>query len=419
MLTNVPGRMSNSNRATICRDEMLAGFREYLEVPDETLIDVCMAVALHSTIQESGTPIWIVIIGPSGAGKTQIASQPFQKWTDRIYNIDMITPRTFVTGFVKGKDLLPSLQGKLVLLKDLSSITEARPDSAKEIFAQLRHIFDGNLSGNWGSGKDSVSYKTQFDMIACITDSGWNKARDFNAQLGERIVPFSMRLRATDRENLGQRAIMNASAGRQRLVNETVQIATMHYMRDMMEYTKNNIRNIELSPSVSFGISNLLTLVNNLRTVAEYENNGSVKSWVYSDSQGRLADTLTSLAKILAVIYGHNEIGTDEINVVRRIAYDLVQKERMTVIEMLYREQLTNDQLIELLRLRKYVVDKLMDTMWGLGIVIKHVDTEKAEMVYRLSHETRELIDKSQLFSASPVNRFAAVSVIPSIIRGY
>src|SRR4029450_429760 len=73
-----------------------------------------------------------------------------------IYPLSNLTAQTFASGFqVRGKEqpsLLTRLDGRILTLKDFTTILTMHRDKRSEILAQLREIYDGAYRKEFGNG---------------------------------------------------------------------------------------------------------------------------------------------------------------------------------------------------------------------------------------------------------------------------
>lgn len=142
--------------STMGREEVLAVLSKWLCLPDLEAVDVLMATAI--AIYLPGDPLWLYYVGPPGGTKTE--SLRALKGP-RVVSLSSLTPQTLISGY-KGDpekvDLLPKLDGKLLVIKDFTSILSKKPEDAAAIFADLREAYDGYLEKSFGSGVGTKAY---------------------------------------------------------------------------------------------------------------------------------------------------------------------------------------------------------------------------------------------------------------------
>lgn len=154
-----------------------------------------------------GDPVWLMINGASGGGKSEL----LYLFNDlpKIYQLSTLTPQTLVSG-TQGKadvSLLPKLSGKIIVMKDFTTIMSMQIDAQKEIISQLREIYDGRFTKAFGTGK-VIDWKGKVGMIAASTEQ-YDMFAMYNSAMGERFIQY--RLVTGDREKTADRAITNTN----------------------------------------------------------------------------------------------------------------------------------------------------------------------------------------------------------------
>lgn len=164
---------------------------KWLYIADPQALDIILATG--AAIFLPGDPLWTLVIGPSGGGKTEMINMFSESEDTEV--ISKLTPNTLMSGLkdIKpGDDLIHTLSGKLVVIKDLAPILEMGRDAQREIFSDLRDAYDGLIRRVWGSGKEPAEWRGRFGLIAAATaaiDRNWK----FFAELGERYCRVNLR----------------------------------------------------------------------------------------------------------------------------------------------------------------------------------------------------------------------------------
>jgi hypothetical protein len=168
-----------------------AVIRKHLEF---TADDMAVVDALITTVTAIRMPqivdvLWIQHIASPGSGKTEIV-RPFELFTDEVVCLSTATPNSLVSGTLdsKGEDpsLLLSLDGKVLIIKDMTTLMSMPQTSITQFYGSLRDAYDGNASK--ASGTEGFrKYKARFGMYICAT----GQIDEFglrNQQLGERFL---------------------------------------------------------------------------------------------------------------------------------------------------------------------------------------------------------------------------------------
>jgi hypothetical protein len=96
----------------------------------------------------------------------------------RVHSIDTLTPKTFISGQIREEkdDGLPSSSllhrigpSGIVMCADFSTILAIKADERKAILADLRRIYDGELSKQFGTSDVVAPWKGHITFVAAVT----------------------------------------------------------------------------------------------------------------------------------------------------------------------------------------------------------------------------------------------------------
>jgi hypothetical protein len=168
----------------------------WYEFPDMEGLKLCLcAAATHYYIQEH--PLWLLVIGNPGSGKTEIVIQSLRTLPQaRI--IGSLTPKCFLSSFSRGKAdtqehsmLIAGGASQIWLAKDFTTFVSMRQEDKTTIASQLREIHDGELVSDTGVGGTKV-WKGKVTMIAAATP-GFERHWAALSDLGERFLTVRWR----------------------------------------------------------------------------------------------------------------------------------------------------------------------------------------------------------------------------------
>lgn len=146
-------------------------FGSWMAMEDKTILDVLTAFWLAHRL--GGDPIWLLVMGRSSDGKTELL-RAFSK-VDSIV-AGRITSKTILSG--KKKELgdidepgqfAKEINGKIWVVMDFSQILSLHPLDRKQIFSQMRDLFDGHLSARYGTGKKVQEEEIYTSFIGATT----------------------------------------------------------------------------------------------------------------------------------------------------------------------------------------------------------------------------------------------------------
>ena len=184
-------------------DELYAGYRKWLELKDLSIIDLTFGSVIANRL--SGHPLWILIVGPSSCGKSELITSLDK--SPRIHPISSLTTKTLISGKIGEGGHDPSLAARIdqqiLTIKDLTVLLSKPEKEREEIFGQFRDLWDGTAQKPYGTGVEKV-YEVKFGFLAGVTEA-IELYMEKNTALGERYVraPF-----VVDRSILGERAVL-------------------------------------------------------------------------------------------------------------------------------------------------------------------------------------------------------------------
>lgn len=338
----------------------------YMEDGEQLVVDVVLGTVVANRFP--GDPVWILVVGPAGAVKTEIL-RTLSGLKKEIYVVSSLTRNALISGLAtKGKDpsLLPKLHGKVLVVKDFTAVLSLPADQRLQILGDLRDAYDGEAAKAFGSGVGTRSYKSKFGFIGAVTPK-IDAHHTVSQQLGERFLKF--RVSARDRLERARKAISNS--GKETQMREELTEAVHEVLRacDVREE-----ESIALSDEQSERLLNLADLTALLRSEVDRDGYGRGIRYEPEPEVGtRLAKQLTKLARGIAAIRGKREVTEEEFGVVRRIAQDSLTKKRLAAVSVLYRSyeegHLATKEVGEEMRMPTSTVNELLEDLWLLKVV--------------------------------------------------
>lgn len=185
-------------------NDLMAVVNRWLLIIDPGVVKFLCAAYLANRL--STKAVWVFFIGPSGGGKTELLNCLTDQ--EDVFSISSLTPNTFLSGMPGSKNasLLPQLGGKIMIFKDWTTVLSMQKEARAEIMAQLREIWDGQMTKSFGTGK-TVVWKGKVGLIAGSTQIV-DLAQQQTTVLGERFIHY--RILMPDRKEVARRALTNA-----------------------------------------------------------------------------------------------------------------------------------------------------------------------------------------------------------------
>ena len=301
-------------------DDVLQTMKKWLWIEDENQIKIMIGVAIAS--QFSGDPVWMFIIGPSGSTKTEILRS--LRTSPRIYTLDTFTDKSFISGFSSKKsgeyDLLPQLNGKLLVVKDFTNFLETGSRREKDAtFGVLRQAYDGFYESKFGSLKGKKSYDSTFGIIGGVTGAIDHYSK-IHSLLGERFL--KLRVNYNRKESI--KAAFQHSGDE---TNMRTQIAEA--VRICLDWYSTQTSVPLLSTPTSLKLQQLADILAILRSPVPRDWKHDVDYVLDAEVGTRLGKQLVRLAKSLF------QMKTYDYSLILRVARDSVFPERLRIVEYL------------------------------------------------------------------------------------
>jgi uncharacterized membrane protein len=348
---------------------------KWLVIPDEDRDVVEFALAVYKSHElPDADPIWGMIVGPSGGGKSEL----LRTFLDlpRSFHLSKPTPASLASGYRgKGGDaadpsLLPLMDGKIVIMPDFAPILSARPEVRNEILGMLREAFDGTIAVGKGNVGHKI-YKSRFSMLVGSTAKIDTIDADAN-ELGERFV--KIRLRGQDGLKKARRASDNVPHAKQ--MREELHQSVKTFLDSLPPFV-----GVESPDHERDAIAAIADFTAKARThVARHWRSREIEHLPVPEEGGRLAVQLTKLAMALALVRGRTVVEDREIETIRRVADDSLPPMRLKVIQALRRDSLSQADLVKKTSIPETTTRRLIEDLELLKAIKKDAETGKISL---------------------------------------
>jgi hypothetical protein len=305
-------------------EKVHAAFKKWLHLSDEDVEIIDIALGTEVAIHNPGDRLWALLVGPPGSGKTEIIRS--LRGYPTVKFVSTLSPKTLMSGFRPGgKDysLLPKLDKKLLVIKDLTAIMDMPPDQQRQIFGMLRDGFDG-FSDHARGNMEEASYDAQFGLLAAVTDIIDQPRRIVETEVGDRYL--KIRFRGNDHEAKARRAFDNV--GREDLMRHEIGDAVHGFLGGLNKV--GNHRNIPGEELLE-----MAQWLSPMRIAVRRDHNRSLTAIPSPEVPTRIVKQLTQLVRALAIVRGHSEIEAEDIQTARRAAEDTAVPLRFKVLRVL------------------------------------------------------------------------------------
>jgi hypothetical protein len=186
-------------------EDVLAAYDDLLLMPDHGAVYVTLAGVVAN--YASGDPVWPLLVGPPGCGKSELVTSVVD--APDVWALSSLTPQTLLSGYEKTRDGKPAslLQriGSFGILafKDLTTVLTMNREARAEIIGQLREVADGKTEKSFGNGL-RVEWAGKLGLVAGVTPV-IDEQHAFLAVMGERFTLY--RLPEVNRRDIARRSL--------------------------------------------------------------------------------------------------------------------------------------------------------------------------------------------------------------------
>jgi hypothetical protein len=391
-------------------DGVLLAVRRYLDVSDgeEDFIVGALATAVSKALEDE-EPLWLILVGASGGGKTEAIKLLADLAEGRV---DELT-RAGLLSWAPGKrakrvGLLTRIPpSSLVTISDFSTVvTMGDREARARMFGMLRVVYDGrvyrSIGGQPAGEGDELAWEGHLTVIAGATPVV-DTHTSFEGALGERWI--MLRLSESDEQRARERArfvVRREDASRSR---EQAQAVAQRLVLAARERIPGR-----LSEKTQERLINVSVFVAHARAGVVYEGQGKhrvITGIPTPEEPTRLVGQLVRLARC-AVALGLNEV--DALRLATKAALDSVPLARLRALRAIADNPIgatVSDVQRALKRANWWIAKYEVDALTTIGVVRE----EKAEIngreetVYTLAAGYRMLYTSVALPCTSPSNK--------------
>lgn len=185
-------------------EQLKREYEEFLDFRDDPDI-LRLLFGAFCANQLQGNPVWLMVIGPASCGKSELLMS-FSS-AKKTYTISSLTPYALLSGYGNSDEnsLIHKLNGKVLIIKDLSSTTEIGKEDRGLLFSFLRDAYDGQVAR--ATGRGVIRFEGKFGILAAGT-LAVEQGRKMESVLGERFLYLRPRFRG---EKIMEMSLRNAT----------------------------------------------------------------------------------------------------------------------------------------------------------------------------------------------------------------
>lgn len=262
-------------------------------------------------------PVWTLLVAPPSSGKTEAIN--LLSGLACTHLVLELTAKTLATGHKGAEHLLPKLTGKVVLIKDMSSIFSKRDHEIGELLDQFRQIYDGRIIFNWGSGKEPLDWRGKIGLIAGCTEDIFDRHKVIS-EMGDRFMYMPVQYF----HNPAERRRVASAARRNGCFDGTLR-------RDLRERVHNFVNSlvgqplysdeVEVSEEVGHVIDTMAEFATRARGYVPRDFHGEVAASPQLEGSGRMAKSLDLVVRAMGIVNQTGRLARGDLSIVRRLAF--------------------------------------------------------------------------------------------------
>lgn len=343
--------------------------REYVHIEDDAMIDVMIATIIANRLK-IGNPVWMILIGASSGGKSQIL-RPLALTDPRfLHRIDDITENTFLSGSVAkgGKDV--SLLNRIgthgmITISDLTILFSRNAESRNAILSQFRMIYDGEMVKFVGNKDKPVSWKGYLGIVAGGTPSIYAGFEDV-ADMGERFLCY--RMKPYNEKTATQLALKRTMSDKE--IDEKISVLFAEYIKDVV----NSAKEIPTIPVHQMDkIIDIALFAERVRTVNKIDKYTKDIERIPTPAMPmRTALQLSYIARAIMLMRGR-ELDDKDMTILSWLGFSLANEEKRAVLGVLatYIGTVQTQEIADTIGLDTKIIRSVLQNLASTGIVIR------------------------------------------------
>lgn len=346
----------------------------------KTGLKIALAVAASCSFSNP-LMLWLLFVGVPSSGKTDLVR--LIKDAESTFYLDNLTQNAFISGerstrSNKTYDLLSFIDKKCLINKDWTSIFSLDENMTKKLLGDLVGIYDKEFT-KFSSRRGNISYQSAFSQLGCITPSTLNRHTNYMNMVGPRFLCYRMPTTSSDdtdksydtifadsdRSLIEKQARLYASSYLSQIVKEPFSIKP--FTKEVRTYLRNaaelmsNCRGIVLLQSATF----------------KNDEGEEVKYYEVTDVQieepWRAIQQIIQLAKYLAFVVGKDDVGIDELEIVKEVVISSMPADRSQALRAIKERGglITAKELSDVSDRSSRTSRRLLDELSALKVVEK------------------------------------------------
>lgn len=286
--------------------------------------------------------LWLLLVGVPSSGKTDAVR--LTKDAEFTFYLDSLTQNAFISGERANKknkvyDLLPLLDKKVLVIKDWTAIFSLDEKMTKKLLGDLVGIYDKEFT-KFSSRRGNIGYASAFSQLGCITPATLNRHTNYLNMVGPRFLCYIMP-EGSDEDNNNSFELIFSDQDRSAIEKE----ARLYVSSYLTQLSQKEPDLKPLSTEVQLYLRTASEFMSCCRGIIilqpisfQNKDGEEVKYYDVGDVQieqpWRAIQQLISLAKYLAFVVGKDEVGAEELAIIKEIVLSSMPADRSQALRV-------------------------------------------------------------------------------------
>lgn len=362
------------------------------------------AVVLSNHIE--GDPIWLFAVAAPGEGKSELLAS--FRYCEEVYTTSSITPNALISGFVvrpgeEEPSLLPQLDGKTLIIKDMSTIQTMKQADRESLLGILRDAYDGSAGKRFGTGADK-HFESHFSMLCGTTPTIYQLDAEFSS-LGERFLKFFIGEYLDHDDQIGTILKAMDNVGKETNMREKIAVGIFSFIENIKEYMRSKkYKPPVISEDRIKKIAHLAAWISRMKGVVSRDKfqKSVILNKAFAEVGTRTGKQLKRVLLCIPTVILRGYETEFEWNLLKKVALDSISAKREDMFREIYLNCPTLDDTIDVGTLAlntKYSyssISRILDDMVELGIIEKIGN--RIPFKYTASKVIRTFTKKAELY---------------------
>lgn len=348
-------------------------------------VKAACAVVCSLSLKERTNPVALIFEGPSGRGKSTVINmcEPSRPETRAVlYRLDSFTPKSFVSHSASTPrdkmaeiDLLPKLQNKVLLTKELAPLFRGSDNDLRANFATLTAVLDGrgHMSASGVHGTRGYDKRLVFNWLGGTTPIP-QRTDAIMGQMGNRLLRYEIFGPNITEEELLEYVLESKGGKSEDFCGEMVNdFLAGHFHRHPVDSVEPNT--ISIPEDLARHLVRLVQLLAHARVEITRPENAQDEEagFIAGSPEGphRIVRLFKILALGLSLIEGRASVNRVDLEIVQHVAFSSIPSHRRLVLRAVIEKQghLDSAQAEKLLSISRPTARVWMRELSATGIV--------------------------------------------------